>query len=143
MRPGTVDVSVGGEWSFSQTLRHLVLATDMWLGLAVLGGEQPFHPIGVPHAEYEADGHDLSAFTAVPPSYVEVLDVRAGRVAMVRDFLAAVTPEILASPRPNPHDPTHPETVLSCLHTILDEEWEHLRYAVRDLDTIEAAPPVH
>src|SRR5690349_6568827 len=34
--PGVVDVSVDGEWSFAQTLRHLVLATDMWLGRAVL-----------------------------------------------------------------------------------------------------------
>jgi hypothetical protein len=25
---------------------------------------------------------------------------------------------------------------LSCLHTILEEEWEHHRYAVRDLDAI-------
>ncbi len=29
---------------------------------------------------------------------------------------------------------------LSCLHTILEEEWEHHRYAVRDLDAIEADP---
>ncbi|KLN32793.1 hypothetical protein FB00_21095, partial [Cellulosimicrobium funkei] len=39
-----VDVSVDGEWSFAQTLRHLVLATDAWLGRAVLEVEQPFHP---------------------------------------------------------------------------------------------------
>ena len=45
MPAGTVDVSVDGEWSFAQTLRHLVLATDAWLGRAVLGIE-PFHPIG-------------------------------------------------------------------------------------------------
>ena len=36
MPAGTVDVSVDGEWSFAQTLRHLVLATDMWLGRAIL-----------------------------------------------------------------------------------------------------------
>ena len=47
MPAGTVDVSVGGEWSFAQTLRHLVLATDMWLGRAILEIEQPFHPIGL------------------------------------------------------------------------------------------------
>ncbi len=41
---GTVDVSVDGEWSFAQTLRHLVLATDMWLGRAVLQIEKSFHP---------------------------------------------------------------------------------------------------
>jgi len=67
-----------------------------------------------------------------------VLEARAGRTAMVRDFLATLTPGDLAAPRKNPWAPEHPETVLSCLHVILAEEWEHHRYAVRDLDAIEA-----
>nr|WP_235523259.1 DinB family protein [Cellulomonas sp. Root485] len=46
MPDGTVDVSVDGEWSFAQTLRHLVLATDTWLGKAILRLDQPFHPLG-------------------------------------------------------------------------------------------------
>src|SRR4051794_15168732 len=86
-----VEISVDGEWSFAQTLRHLVMATDTWLGRAILGIEQPYHPIGQPNAEYETDGHDPSVFSTVTPSYAEVLEVRAGRVAMVRDFLATVT----------------------------------------------------
>lgn len=86
MPAGTVDVSVGGEWSFAQTLRHLVMATDAWLGRAILGIDQPFHPIGQPNAEYETDGNDMSVFTTVTPSYAEVLEVRVGRVAMVRDL---------------------------------------------------------
>ena len=57
---------------------------------------------------------------------------------MVRDFLATVTSDELAATRKNPHAPEYPETVLSCLHVILEEEWEHHRYAVRDLDAIEA-----
>jgi DinB family protein/pentapeptide repeat protein len=138
MPAGTVDVPVGGEWSFAQTLRHLVLATDMWLGRAILQIEQPFHPIGLMHAGTEEDGFDMPVFTPVQPSYAEVLDARAGRVAMVRGFLATVTPDVLAAPRKNPHNPGRPETVRSCLHVILNEEWEHLRYAVRDLDAIEA-----
>src|SRR5580704_18120318 len=36
MPAGTADASVGGEWSFAQTLRHLVFATDVWLGRAIL-----------------------------------------------------------------------------------------------------------
>jgi DinB superfamily len=72
------------------------------------------------------------------PSYANVLEVRADRVAMVRDFLATVTSEMLAARRSNPHAPEHQETVLSCLHVILEEEWEHYRFAVRDLDAIEA-----
>jgi hypothetical protein len=129
MPAGTVDISVDGEWSFAQTLRHLVLATDTWLGRGILEVEQPFHPLGL-----AGPGADVSA----TPSYAEVLQARADRVAMVRDFLATVTPDELAEARKNPHAPTHPETVLSCVHVVLEEEWEHLRYAVRDLDTIEA-----
>ena len=138
MPAGTVDVSVGGEWSFAQTLRHLILATDTWLGRAILQIEQPFHPIGLAGPGAEEDGLDMSIFTTVTPSYAEVLEVRAGRVAMLRDFLATVTSDELAATRKNPWDPEYQETTLSCLHVILQEEWEHHRYAVRDLDAIEA-----
>src|ERR1700733_5085402 len=88
MPPGTVDVSVDGEWSFAQTLRHLVLATDMWLGRAVLEVKQPFHPIGLADTGTEVDGLDMSIFATVTPSYSEVLEAQAARVAMVREFLA-------------------------------------------------------
>jgi hypothetical protein len=138
MPVGTVDVSVGGEWSFAQTLRHLVLATDMWLGRAVLEIEQPFHPLGLVDSGTEDDGLDTSVFTTATPSYSEVLDARADRVAMVREFLVTVTPDELAARRKNPHDPECAETTVSCLHVILEEEWEHHRFAVRDLDAIDA-----
>lgn len=140
MPAGAVDVSVDGEWSFAQTLRHLVMATDVWLRGAILRVDQPYHRLGQPNAEYETDGNDMSVFTTETPSYADVLEVRADRVAMVRDFLASVTSEDLASERRNPWAPEHPETVLACLHTILEEEWEHLRFAVRDLDAIETSP---
>ena len=136
MPAATVDISVAGEWSFAQTLRHLVLATDMWLGRGILEIEQPFHPLGLRDAATGSDGADASA----TPPYAEVLEVRAGRVAMVRDFLATVTSDELAAPRKNPHDPAEAETTRSCLHVILEEEWEHHRFAVRDLDAIEATP---
>jgi uncharacterized protein YjbI with pentapeptide repeats len=138
MPAGTVDVSVAGEWSFAQTLRHLVMATDTWLGRAILGIGQPYHPIGQPHAGAKADGLDMSVFTTATPSYAEVLEVREGRVAMVRDFLATVTSADLAATHKNPWDPEGQMTTLDCLHVILDEEWEHHRYAIRDLGTIEA-----
>jgi len=136
MPEGAVDVSVDGEWSFAQTLRHLVHATDIWLGRAVLGLDDPFHPLG--QADTTAADEGLGSSAGVPvPSFDEVLEVRAGRVAMVRDFLAAVTPAVLAEERRNPHAPEHAETVLSCLHVVLEEEWEHHRFAVRDLGAIE------
>jgi hypothetical protein len=40
--------------------------------------------------------------------------------------------------RRNPWAPERLESTLKCLHVILEEEWEHHRYAVRDLDAIEA-----
>jgi uncharacterized damage-inducible protein DinB len=140
MPTGSVDVSVGGEWSFAQTLRHLVVATDMWLGRAILEIDQPFHPVGVLDADTQEDedGLDPSIFATAAPSYSDVLTARADRVAMVRDFLASVTSDQLTATRRNPHNPKYQETTLSCLHVILDEEWEHHRYAVRDLDTLDA-----
>lgn len=131
MPAGAVDVSVGGEWSFTQTQRHLVHATDTWLGRGILEHDDPYHPLGLKYG-----GTDDASVKA--PSYAEVLEARAGRVAMVRDFLAATTPSELDAPRKNPHNPEHPETVRSCLHVILGEEWEHHRFATRDLDTIES-----
>lgn len=138
MPAGTVDVSVDGEWSFAQTLRHLVMATDVWLRRAVLGIAEPFHPLGQPHVEYETDGYDMSVFTTVHPSFAEVLEARRDRQGMVRAFLADVTADDLRTPRTNPWAPAHPETTLSCVQVILEEEWEHLRFALRDLDAMAA-----
>ncbi len=139
MAPGAVDSSVDGEWSLAQTLRHLVTATDTWLGRAVLGLDQPFHPLGLPNDDGETQAHDASAFTDRTPTHSEILEARAGRQAMVREHLAGISAAGLAEPRRNPHAPEVDETVLSCLHTILEEEWEHHRYAVRDLDVLAAA----
>lgn len=138
MPAGTVDHSVAGEWSFAQTLRHLVMATDTWLRGAVLRVARPYHPIGQPHVEYYSDGHDPSVFAAETPTFDEVLAVRAERVTMMRAFLAAVTPELLEEERNHPWAPEHRKTVRACLHTILKEEWDHLRFALRDLDLLDA-----
>jgi hypothetical protein len=138
MPAGSADVSVDGEWSFAQTLRHLVFATDAWLGKAILRRPQPFHPLGQPHAEYETDGYDMSLFTTQRPAFADVLELRAERQAMVRDFLATVTPQLLAEPRVTAWSAEHEEPVLHGLNVILNEEWEHLRFALRDLDAQSA-----
>ncbi|WP_404313329.1 DinB family protein [Agrococcus terreus] len=135
---GAVDERVAGEWSFAQTLRHLVMATDAWLRRGILGIDAPFHPIGQPNEEYAADGNDPAVFSEASPSWARVLEVRAERVAMVDALLRDASPELLDEPRRNTWFPEHPETVRSCLHTILEEEWEHHRYAERDLAVLEA-----
>ncbi len=126
---GAVDEQVDGEWSFAETLRHLVHATDIWLGKGALGwGTDDFHPLGL--------GHGLSS-TEVPP-YDEVLAARADRVARVRDFLAEASADLLDEERPGPHDPAHRVSVRHCVQVVMEESWEHLRFALRDLDAIEA-----
>jgi hypothetical protein len=136
--PGSVDVSVDGEWSFAQTLRHVVHATDTWLGKAVLGRDDPYHPLGLGDTSAAQEG-----LGAAPPAdvtaYDDVLTARADRMAMVRDFLATVTEAQLDEKRANPHSPADTETVRQCVHVVLEEGWEHLRFALRDLDAIEAS----
>lgn len=129
---GREDVSVDGEWTFTQTVRHLVMATNVWLNGAILCEQQPLHWIGQPFAEYAAEGGDMSVFRE-PASYDQVLAVRADHQAMVRDYLGGVTADALAEVRQDPWAPDRQVTVLHCLHVILNEEWEHLRFALRDL----------
>lgn len=135
MPPGTLDVSVANEWSFTQTLRHLVMATDTWLGKGILDRTQPYHPAGLPNDD-DSPAYQASDFSTDPVPFSEVLHAGADRQNMLRRYIANVSSEELVAPRKNPHAPEHTETVLSCLRTILEEEWEHHRYAVRDLDTL-------
>lgn len=137
MTAGTIGASVDGEWSFAQTLRHLVMATDIWLRRTILGIEAPFHPLGLPFDGYAEAGYDASAFAPGVPEYAEVLKARAGRLAMVREFLAELDHDELGEAKQNPWNPESSENTRSCLHVILLEEWEHLRFAVRDLDALE------
>src|SRR6185436_18906308 len=95
MPPQAVDVSVDGEWSFALTLRHLVLATDAWLGNAILRRDHPFHPLGVLFGEAVGREAEFGLDAAATPSFADVLDARAGRTTMVREYLAAVTAEEL------------------------------------------------
>ncbi len=139
--PDAVNVRVDDEWSFVETLRHLVMATDCWLRRMVKGLERPFHPWGLAGSwltEPVKWGLDPSA----NPSLDEVLGVRRERMNEVQDTITTVTPEELQRvcvPPAGPGHPTSPHSVLKCLHVILAEEYEHNRYAVRDLDSLEPA----
>lgn len=133
--PDMVDAHVRDEWSLAQTLRHLVLATDAWLGGGIQRREQPFHEIGQLFTGGQEMGFDMSLLRTDEPGYDEVLQVRAERQQMVTDFLADVTQEQLDQPAANPwgaSDDWQP-TVGDCIRVILEEEWAHLRYIRRDL----------
>lgn len=130
---------VDGEWSFAPTLRHL-MANDAWLWVSLQGVplDEAFHPWGLPHAEFAQDGFDDSGFTD-PPSYDAVLAVRGERVAMVTAFLADLDDADLHGPAVHVWAPDVPRRVVQSVHTVLAEEWEHLRYALRDLDAVEGS----
>ena len=80
--------SVNDEWSFVQTLRHLVFAIDKWFTAPVLG--EPFDPIGLPNSgsvDFPWPGLDGT----LTPSYEDAMAVRDGRAASVRGYLESVT----------------------------------------------------
>ena len=131
--PELVDAHVEDEWSLAQTLRHLVLATDAWLGGGILGSQQPLHEIGLIFTGAAEMGFDMSIFRVQSPAYEEVLAVRAERQKQVTDFLATATDDLLAEERQSPWGGDWRPTVGDCLRVILEEEWAHLRYIRRDL----------
>ena len=57
---------VGEEWSFEQTLRHLIFITDAWAMRTVLDEAMPYHPIGLPQSWYpDADAAALVVVVAI------------------------------------------------------------------------------
>ena len=125
--------SVNGEFSFVETVRHLVFAMDKWFAVPVLG--DAFHPIGLPNKgslEFPWPGLDYG----LKPSVAEALAVRVDRAARYRDFIASVTPDDLTRPIDVLENGEHP--LLPCLHTVIEETFWHNRYAVRDLALLAA-----
>jgi DinB superfamily/Pentapeptide repeats (8 copies) len=140
--PEQLHVSVGGEWSFIETLRHLVYATDCWVRRAILGDPEPWHPLDLPWDEMP-DTPGTPRDRTARPSLDEVLELRRDRMASVRRLVDELTDEQLASSTVPVEGPGWPPArsfpVRECLLTVLNEEWEHRRYAERDLDALEAA----
>jgi len=136
--------SVDGEWSFIETLRHLVFATDAWINRALLGDPSPWDPLDLPHDEME-DEPSVPRDRTARPSLDEVLALRADRMATMRRVLAELTDERLAGTTTAVTEPGYPESerlaVRRCLRCILNEEWEHRLYAERDLAVLEASVP--
>ncbi|HZU11606.1 MAG TPA: DinB family protein [Chloroflexota bacterium] len=131
---------VDDDWSFVETLRHLVLATDIWLFRMIRGMPRPYHPWGLA-GSFLTDPARLGLTYDATPSLDEVLAVRRERMDAVKETIAALTREELARvcvPPDAAEHPTEPHSVVECLHVILDEEWEHSRYANRDLDILAA-----
>jgi hypothetical protein len=125
-------MSVNGEWSFVQTLRHLVFAIDKWFTAPILGGG--FHPIGLPNTG-SVDFAWPNLDYGLRPSLSEVLAVRADSSTRMRDYLATVAMTDLS--RSVVVLENGPSPVQECIHTVFEEEFWHNRYARRDLEQLE------
>ena len=126
--------SVNHEWSFVQTLRHLVFAMDKWFTAPVLG--EGFHPIGLPNSgSVDFPWPDLD--DDLTPSVSEALAARAERATRFRDYLTSVASADLTRPIDVLENGTTP--LRDCIYTVFEEEFWHNRYAQRDLAQLEAA----
>jgi DinB superfamily/Pentapeptide repeats (8 copies) len=141
MPPELLHESVNGEWSFTQTLRHLVFATDAWIRRAILGDPAPWHALGLPW-DGMADTPGVPRDRDARPSLDTVLELRRDRMATVRQVIGGLTEESLAAHTDPVQGPGWPPPrsfpVRQCLLVILNEEREHRRYAERDLDILLA-----
>jgi hypothetical protein len=138
--PELLHEQVDGEWSFIETLRHLVFASDAWVGRVILGNLSPWDSLDLPFDELP-DIEGIPRDRDARPSLETMLELRADRMATVRRVLDGLTDDQLASSTtvetagwPDPD--SYP--VRRALGIILNEEWWHRQFAERDLDALAA-----
>jgi hypothetical protein len=139
--PEQLHERVDGEWSFIETLRHLVFATDAWVGRALLGNPEPWDALDLPHDEMPGTA-PVPRDREARPTLEEVLLLRADRMATVRRVVDGLTDDALEGTTEPVSEPGYPEprayAVRHVLLTVLSEEWLHRQYAERDLAVVVA-----
>jgi hypothetical protein len=121
---------VNGEWSFIETLRHLVFVTDSWIGMGVLGSEFR-HPLGLP-PHFVTNGKELGLDLESKPDLDAVLLARTDRQKSFEGALHAVGAD-LGEPCLGP---LADFTRLGAFQVVIAEEWFHRAFAIRDLATL-------
>ncbi|KUL27536.1 DinB family protein [Actinoplanes awajinensis] len=137
--PALLHERVDGEWSFIETLRHLVFAHDAWIGRVILGDPYPWHPLGLPFDQLPSTP-GITSDPAARPGLDEMLVLRRDRRALVQRVLDTLTDERLDATTAPVTEPGWPEPIgyplRDVLRWLLNEEWEHRRYAERDLTVL-------
>jgi DinB family protein len=122
------------EWSTVESLRHLVLVVDLWLSKAILGEQDPFHPIALPPTFMPPKLPGSSIDPDAGPSFDEACEVLRGRLSAVRTYVdEGLTQEELERPIK-----AHAGTVGGALGVLVTELKAHASFMTRDLDLIEA-----
>ena len=138
--------NVNGEWSFVETQRHLLFATDVWVRRSILDdpgawhrlGMPPDHRTGQPPPDYDVRQWGIDVWAT--PSLDEVLDVRDEYLSLMREVVGGLTPDQLgqAAGHNPPWIPAATAVPMStCLEVVIREEWEHHEFATRDLAVLE------
>jgi hypothetical protein len=121
--------AVDGEWSFVETIRHLVFAIDKWFTVPILGGA--FHPMGIPNsgsADFGWPGLDPTA----DPNFDDAVAAWRDRTKQLRDHLEDIEPAALTVEVAVLENGA--SAVRDCIGVVFEEHFHHLRYAIRDLD---------
>jgi hypothetical protein len=139
--PEALHESVDDEWSFIETLRHLVFASEAWVRRVILGDPAPWDALSLPWDEMP-DTPGVPRDRSARPSLDTVLALRRDRMSSVRQVIDGLTDETLDSRTEPVHGPgwprPHDYLVRECLLIVLNEEWEHRLYAERDLAALRA-----
>lgn len=125
-------MSVDGEWSFVQTIRHLVFATDKWFTVPILGGT--FHPVGIPNSgsvDFGWPGLDAAA----DPTFEVAVAAWRERSEGLHRYLGDIEAGALSSEVPVLENGA--SAVHDCIGIVFEEHFQHLRYALRDLDRLQ------
>jgi hypothetical protein len=142
--PELLHESVDGEWSFIETLRHLVFASDAWIRRAILGDPSPWDALDLPWDEMP-DTPGVPRDRDARPSLGAVLQLRSDRMSTLREVIEGLTDESLDSHTEPVEGPGWPAprsyAVRECVLIILNEEWHHRQFAERDLDVLTAPSP--
>ena len=134
--------SVNGEWSLRDTLRHLLFAMDKWFFVPILDpildservstlDKQSYTSIGLPNTESQDldwPGIDRHA----DPSFDDVLRIHSERYELFTQFIKTLRFDDLPDSVDVGENGSVPAVM--CFYVVLEEEFEHLRYALRDLD---------
>jgi hypothetical protein len=141
LAPDLLHESVDDEWSFVETLRHLVFATDAWIRRAILGDPAPWDPLDLPWDEMP-DTPGIPRDRTARPSLEEMLTLRRDRMRTVREVINGLTAEGLERQTDPVDGPGWPPPVSfpvrECLLIVLNEEYMHRQYAERDLAVLDS-----
>jgi len=109
-----------------------VFVVDVWLGRAIKGEADPFHPMGIPPQFVPRVLPGSSIDPDGSPTFDEACQALRGRLASLDAYVDALGPDELSR-----EIGTHAKDVAGGLGVIFDELTFHNAFINRDLDKIE------